>query len=89
MSYLTEVERKQRRMDIFNDVTFEYTRDLSGEVLVHLPMEYNEESLSKAITMFIGMFMIETYEKLNGFSGFDSVKYNFIYKSKEHEQRSI
>lgn len=78
MSYLSEVERKQRVIDTYNGFTFEHTVDLSGEVLIRPPNEYNDEMLCVAITQFIGMFMVTTFEKLNGFSGFGSVKYKII-----------
>jgi hypothetical protein len=78
MNYLSEVERKQRSIDIHNGFTFEHTVDLSGEVLIYPPNEYNDEMLCVAITQFIGMFMVTTFEKLNGFSGFNSVKYKII-----------
>ena len=76
--FLSEVERKQRTMDVFNGFTFEYTVDLSGEVLIHPSGDYTEEMLCEAITQFIGMFMVTTFEKLNGFSGFGSVKYKIV-----------
>jgi len=75
MNYLTDVERKQRVIDDFNGFTFEYTRDLSGEVLIHPPTEYTNEMLCVAVTQLIGMFMLTTHNKLNGFSGFDSIKF--------------
>lgn len=75
MNYLSEVERKQRLIDDFGGFTFEYTRDLSGEVLVHTPTEYTNEMLCVAVSQLIGMFMLTTHNKLNGFSGFDSIKF--------------
>jgi|688.fasta_scaffold2446639_2 hypothetical protein len=75
MKYLTEVERKQRVLDDFNGFTFEYTTDLSSEVLIHPPSEYTNEALCVAVSQLIGMFMSTTYNKLNGFSGFDNIKF--------------
>jgi len=78
MKYLTEVERKQRSMDIFNGFTFEYTVDLSDEIYIHPPINHTEEELCSAITQFVGMFMVTTYGKLNGFNGLDNVKFKII-----------
>jgi hypothetical protein len=78
MKYLSEVERKQRSMDIHNGFTFEYTVDLSDEVIIHPSGDYTEEMLCVAITQFIGMFMVTTFERLNGFSGFGSVNYKIV-----------
>ena len=75
MKYLTEVERKQRVLDEFNGFTFEYTTDLSGEVLIYPPTEYTNEMLCVAVSQLIGMFMLTTHNKLNGFLGFDSIKF--------------
>ena len=75
MKYLSEVERKQRSIDIHNGFTFEYTVDLSGDVLVYPPHDYTNEILCVAISQFIGMFMLTTYNKLNGFSGFDNINF--------------
>jgi hypothetical protein len=75
MKYLTEVERKQRVLDEFNGFTFEYTTDLSNEVLIYPPTEYTNEMLCVAISQLIGMFMSTTHDKLNGFSGFDNIKF--------------
>jgi hypothetical protein len=75
MNYLTEVERKQRVMDDFDGFTFEYTRDLSGDVLIHTPKEYTNEMLCVAVSQLIGMFMLTTHNKLNGFSGFGNVNF--------------
>jgi hypothetical protein len=76
--YLNETERKQRLINIYNGFTFEHTADLSGEVIIHPPNEYTEEMLSIAITQFIGMFMVTTFEKLNGFSGFGNINYKIM-----------
>lgn len=78
MSYLSEVERKQRSMDIQNGFTFEYTVDLSGEVLIHPPYEYTQEDLCLAVTQFIGVFVTTTLNKLNGFSGFGNVNFKIV-----------
>lgn len=75
MKYLTEVERKQRSMDIHNGFTFEYTTDLSGEVLIHPPDDYTKEMLCVAISQFISMFMVTTFDKLKEFSGFDNINF--------------
>ena len=75
MDYLTEVEKKQRVMDDFDGFTFEYTRDLSGEVLIHPPKDYTNEMLCVAVSQLIGMFMLTTHNKLNGFSGFENVNF--------------
>lgn len=80
MNYLNEVEKKQRAIDIHNGFTFEYTVDLSGEVLIYPPNEYNDEELCVGITKFIGVFMVTTFEKLNDFSGFGNIKYKIVKK---------
>lgn len=75
MGFLNETERKQRVFNIYNDFTFEYTVDLSDVVIIHPPKGYTDIELSEAITLFIGMFCVTTLHKLNGFSGFDVIKY--------------
>ena len=80
MNYLTEVERKQRSIDIHNDFTFEYTVDLSGEVLIHTPCEYTEEMLCVAVTEFMGIFMATTFNKLDGFIGFGNINFKIVKK---------
>lgn len=80
MNYLNEVEKKQRAIDIHNGFTFEYTVDLSGEVLIYPPNEYSDEELCVGITKFIGVFMVTTFEKLNDFSGFGNIKYKIVKK---------
>jgi hypothetical protein len=78
MSYLSEVERKQRLMDIHNGFTFEHTTDLSGEILIHPPQEYTEEELCVAVSQFISMFMLSTFNKLNGFDGFENINFKIV-----------
>jgi hypothetical protein len=78
MIYLSEVERKQRAMGIHNNFTFEYTIDLSGEVLIHPPHEYTEEMVCVAVAEFIGIFTATTFNKLNGFIGFDKINFKII-----------
>ena len=78
MKHLTELERKQRAIDIFNGFTFEYTVDLSNEIYVHPPLNYNDEELCLAISEFIGNFVVTTFEKLNGFVGFGNIKFKII-----------
>ena len=75
MEFMNEVERKQRVFNIYNGFTFEHTVDLSDTVIIHPPKEYTEVDLLLAITQFIGMFCVMTLHKLNGFNGFDSIKY--------------
>lgn len=48
--FLTETERKQRTISIYGGFTFEHCVDLSGEVIIHPPKEYNDITLTKAIT---------------------------------------
>jgi len=76
MKYLTEVERKQRIIDIYNGFTFESTVDLSGTVIIHPPIEYNNNELSLAVSQFIGSFAISTLPRLKSFNGFHIVKYD-------------
>lgn len=78
MSYLTEVERKQRVMDIQNGFTFEYTVDLSGDILIYPPDEYTEEMLCVAVSQFTWMFMVTTFNKLNEFNGFDNINFKIV-----------
>ena len=75
MKYLSQVERKQRKIDFHYGFTFEYTVDLTGETLVHTPEGYTQEMLCQAISNFTSMFMITTLEKLDKFVGFDNVKF--------------
>ena len=75
MNYLTEVERKQRIIGDFDGFTFEYTRDLSGDILVYPPKDYTNEMLCVAVSQLIGVFMLTTYNKLNGFSGLNSINF--------------
>ena len=75
MRYLTQVERKQRMVDDFNGFTFEYTRDLSGDILVHTPEEYTESMLCASVSNLISMFMLTTHNKLDVFSGFNNINF--------------
>jgi hypothetical protein len=78
MGYLSEVERKQKLMDVFNGFTFEYTRDLSGDILIHAPNKYTEEDLSLAVAQLTSIFMITTYSKLNEFGGFGDINFKMV-----------
>lgn len=78
MKYMNETERKQVVMDSFNDFTFQYVTDLSGDILVYPPNDYSEESLSLAIAQLISAFMTQTYPRLNGFSGFGNINFKII-----------
>jgi hypothetical protein len=78
MNYLSEVERKQRSIDIQNGFTFEHTIDLSGDVLIHPPYEYTQEELCVAVSQFIGIFATTTLNRLDSFSGFESVNFKIV-----------
>ena len=89
MPYLTDIERKEPREvngEMFN---FKSRRDLGDDIIVTpknrdfytYVMEVNPDKinklLAKDISVFIGMFMIETHPYLNGFSGLDCLIYKF------------
>lgn len=78
MGYLSEVERKQRLIDVFNGFTFEYTRDFSDEILVHTPNDYSDSELLSAVSQLIWFFMLNTHTKLRDFSGFDNINFKII-----------
>jgi hypothetical protein len=55
--YLNIVEIKQRLFDVFNGLTFEYTRDLSGEVIIHVGLKnISINDIKKAKEEFINHF---------------------------------
>lgn len=83
MAYLTEEERKQKishQCDRFNFVS---VVDLSGGVKVYHPFGASDkvftraysEMLARDTASFIAWWMITFHEKLNGFQGFGSVKF--------------
>ena len=82
MSYLTEEQRKQICEDYKEGFTFVYIRDLSQPVKVYGD-HTNTKRLSKTITIFIGMWMIDTWKQLNGFSGLSTIQYEFINKEND------
>jgi hypothetical protein len=75
--FMTEDERKAvQTYETNNDVQFVYRQDLSGIVEVRIVEGENfNERLASAMTEFIGMWMLLNYPHLNGFSGFDTIKY--------------
>ena len=76
MKYLTAEERKEWCEVYEEGYTFKYIRDLSHPIIVVGKIE-NKEILARAITIFIGMWMWNTHQYLNGFSGLSTVKYEF------------
>ena len=82
MQMLSEVEKKQRTIGIYNDFTFEYTVDLSGDILVYPPFEYSESELCSSISQLICMFMITTFPKLDSFIGIHNINFKIIKHEK-------
>lgn len=70
-----KILEKQRLIEFIGEFTFEYTKDLSGDVLIHTPKIYDENELSKAVTQFIGLYSLTILKTVNRFNGFDKVNY--------------
>lgn len=76
--YLTDLERRQRLFDIFNGLTFEYTRDLSGNIIIHTKdKDYSINDINTAKNEFINNFLVNTQPKLDNIIDINNLK--FIY----------
>jgi hypothetical protein len=86
MEYLTHEQRKAKYEFQGDYFKFNSVRDLSEQVIITpLPIttdtiKYATGSakglLTKDVALFIGMWMIETYPLLNGFSGLDTISFD-------------
>lgn len=81
MTYLTDEERKEDCTYTTNDNCFKFSfkRDLSGGVKVraiYLEEELPRNKVAQAVAEFMLYWMLNTYEKLNGFAGIDCVKWD-------------
>lgn len=89
MAYVSNEKRKEPFIWCGDYFKFETRYDLSGGINVSIldyisverAKEYakNKEVLAEDIACFIGNFMTFHYHTLNGFSGLDTLKWNFNF----------
>jgi hypothetical protein len=79
MSYLTQEDRKEMCTHHGNYYTFHYVRDLSEDVHIYhkQPMTFvvAKERLAADVMQFTAMWMLDTFTRLNGFPGIDTVRF--------------
>lgn len=74
--FLKDEDRKRILVYCAEGVEFTYCIDLSQSVKVVSRVEITLEQYSVALACFIGWWTIFIREDLNGFSGFDCVKFD-------------
>lgn len=80
MSYLTNDERKEMCTHHGNYYTFHYIRDLSEDVQLYQKytgrdVTTQKERLAADVMQFTAMWMLDTFPRLNGFPGIDTVRF--------------
>lgn len=83
--FLTQGQREEVvKFETSRGYVFTSRRDLAYGVTVVCPrsriqptLPVSQERIAEAVTEFIGNFCTWTYNRLNGFSGFDTIYYIF------------
>jgi hypothetical protein len=80
--FLTDKERKKKHTyQTANLFVFTYIRDLSGVVRIKVPTNCPSATMmsegATAVMEFSFYWLHNTYEQLNGFNGFDCVRFEY------------
>lgn len=87
MSFMSEEERKKPWKYEHAGYVFNTHVDLSGGITVQPPQDHTETKLASAVTHLIAYFTMNTWPRLNGFPGFDSVRWKFLEPPKKKPTR--
>jgi hypothetical protein len=91
--YLTDEEReKEIGYTAKNGIKFNCRRDLYNSIRIVLPKRWDahqdkEALIAEATAEFMGWFMLETYPLLNGFAGYDCLRFDIEKTVLPAEQR--
>ena len=79
MPYYSEERRKEKLIHPTTNFVFFSCMDLSGGIKVYYPEGMNTpEIVAQETSQFVGWWMANIYEHLNGWTGFSMFKYEFI-----------
>ena len=94
IKYLTNAERKQEiKFGANNGIKFVSRRDLSGTIYILLPNDWNDtdrqlERIAEATADFMRYFSFEIYPFLNGFAGYDTLRFKALVQGTDGNQGS-